>query len=143
MASVPTDHERLSGASIAELVRSLLADIRMLLQGELELAKLEVKDKGSDLGIAGGLLGGAVAVALFALGTLVATAVLALAIVLPGWAAALIVATVLVMVALLLFVVGRNKMRRVWPPAPTETIDSVLEDLEWMRREAERLRWTE
>lgn len=143
MASVPTDHERLSDASIAELVRSLLADIRMLLQGELELAKLELKDKGSDLGIAGGLLGGALAVALFALGTLIATAVLVLAIVLPGWAAALVVATVLVMVALLLFVVGRNKMRRAWPPAPKETIDSVLEDLEWMRREAERLRLTE
>jgi uncharacterized membrane protein YqjE len=143
MASVPTDHERLSEASIAELLRSLLADTRMLLKGELELAKLELKDTGSDLGVAGGLLGGAVAVALFALGTLIATAVLARATVLPGWAAALIVATVLVMVALLLFLVGRNKMRGAWPPAPRETIENVREDLEWMRREAERLRWTE
>ena len=49
MASVPTDQERLREASPSELLRSLLADIRLMLQREAELAKLEVKDKGSRL----------------------------------------------------------------------------------------------
>jgi Putative Actinobacterial Holin-X, holin superfamily III len=143
MASVPTDRERLREAPPGELLRSLLADIRLLLQKEAELAKLEVKDRGSRIGIAGGIMAGAAVVALLALGTLIAAAVAGLAIVLPLWAAALIVGTVLVMVAVVIFVVGRARMRAVGSLAPTATIETAREDVAWIRREAERLRPTE
>jgi hypothetical protein len=102
-----------------------------------------VKDRGSRLGIAGGILAGAAVVALLALGTLIAAAVAGLAIVLPLWAAALIVGTVLVMVAVVMFVVGRARMRTVGSLAPTATIETAREDVAWIRREAERLRPTE
>jgi Putative Actinobacterial Holin-X, holin superfamily III len=143
MASVPTDRERLREAPPGELLRSLLADIRLLRQREAELAKLEVKDRGSRIGIAGGIMAGAAVVALLALGTLIAAAVAGLAIVLPLWAAALIVGTVLVMVAVVIFVVGRARMRAVGSLAPTATIETAREDVAWIRREAERLRPTE
>jgi Putative Actinobacterial Holin-X, holin superfamily III len=143
MASVPTDRERLREAPPGELLRSLLADIRLLLQKEAELAKLEVKDRGSRIGIAGGIMAGAAVVALLALGTLIAAAVAGLAIVLPLWAAALIVGSVLVMVAVVIFVVGRARMRAVGSLAPTATIETAREDVAWIRREAERLRPTE
>jgi hypothetical protein len=143
MASVPTDQERLREAPPSELLRSLLADIRLMLELEAELAKLEVKDKGSRLGIAGGILSGAAVVALLALGTLIAAAVAGLAIVLPLWAAALIVGTVLVVVAVVMFLVGRARMRAVGSLAPTAMIETAREDVAWIRREAERLRSTE
>jgi hypothetical protein len=143
MAPVPTDRERMREATVGDLVRWLLGDVRLILQREAELARLEVKDKGSRLGIAGGILAATVVVAFLALGTLIAAAVLGLAIVLPAWAAALIVGTVLVFVAVALFLVGRGRMRSVGSLAPTETIETAREDLEWLRREAERLRWTE
>ena len=143
MASVPTDRERLREAPPSELLRSLLADIRLMLRREAELAKLEVKDRGSRLGIAGGIMAGAAVVALLALGTLIAAAVAGLAIVLPLWAAALIVGTVLVMVAVVIFVVGRARMRAVGSLAPTATIETAREDVAWIRREAGRLRPTE
>ena len=143
MASVPTDRERLREAPPSELLRSLLADIRLMLRWEAELAKLEVKDRGSRLGIAGGIMAGAAVVALLALGTLIAAAVAGLAIVLPLWAAALIVGTVLVMVAVVIFVVGRARMRAVGSLAPTATIETAREDVAWIRREAGRLRPTE
>jgi Putative Actinobacterial Holin-X, holin superfamily III len=143
MASGSTDRERLREAAPSELMRSLLADIRLMLQREVELAKLEVKDRGSRLGIAGGILAGAAVVALLALGTLNAAAVAGLAIVIPLWAAALIVGTVLVVVAVVMFVVGRTRMRAVGSLAPTATIETAREDVEWIRREAERLRLTE
>jgi Putative Actinobacterial Holin-X, holin superfamily III len=143
MASVPTDKERLREAPPSDLMRSLLADIRLMLELEAELAKLEVKDKGSRLGIAGGILSGAAVVALLALGTLIAAAVAGLAIVLPLWAAALIVGTVLVVVAVVMFLVGRARMRAVGSLAPTATIETAREDMAWIRREAERLRPTE
>ena len=143
MASIPIDRERLREATPSELLRSLLADLRLMLKREAELAKLEVKDKGSRLGIAGGILAGAAVVALLALGTLIAAAVLGLAIVLPPWAAALIVGTVLVVVAVIMFLVGRARMRAVGSLAPTATIETAREDMGWIRREAERLRSTE
>jgi hypothetical protein len=143
MASVSTDRERLREAAPSELMRSLLADIRLMLQREVELAKLEVKDRGSRLGIAGGILAGAAVVALLALGTLIAAAVAGLAIVIPLWAAALIVGTVLVVVAVVMFLVGRARMRAVGSLAPTATIEIAREDVAWIRREAERLRPTE
>jgi len=143
MASVPTDQERLRGAPPSELLRSLLADIRLMLELEAELAKLEVKDKASRVGIAGRILSGAAVVALLALGTLIAAAVAGLAIVLPLWAAALIVGSVLVVVAVVMYLVGRARIRTVGSLAPTATIETAREDVAWIRREAERLRPTE
>jgi len=143
MASVPTDQERLRGAPPSELLRSLLADIRLMLELEAELAKFEVKDKASRVGIAGRILSGAAVVALLALGTLIAAAVAGLAIVLPLWAAALIVGSVLVVVAVVMYLVGRARIRTVGSLAPTATIETAREDVAWIRREAERLRPTE
>ena len=88
-------------------------------------------------------MAGAAVVALLALGTLIAAAVAGLAIVLPLWGAALIVGTVLVMVAVVIFVVGRTRMRAVGSLAPTATIETAREDVAWIRREAGRLRPTE
>jgi hypothetical protein len=69
--------------------------------------------------------------------------VLALAIVLPAWAAALIVGAVLVTVAVVLFFMGRARMQSVGSLAPTQTIEGAREDVAWIRRETERLRSTE
>jgi hypothetical protein len=77
------------------------------------------------------------------LGTFVAAAVLGLAMVVPAWASALIVGAVLVMLTVVLFLVGRARMRAVGSLAPTETIQTVREDVAWMRRETERVRSTE
>ena len=140
MASVPTDQERLREAPVTDLLRSLLTDAQLLLQREAQLAKLELRFKGSRLVIAGGLMAGAVVVALFAFGTLIAAAVLALAIALPAWAAALIVGALLIIAAVVLFLVGRVRMRAVGSLAPTETIETVREDVAWVRRETDRLR---
>jgi putative superfamily III holin-X len=143
MASVPTDHDGLGEAPLGGLLRSLLADVRLLSRREAELALVEVKLKASRLGLAGGLMAGAVLVAVFALGTLITAAVLGLAIVLPAWAAALVVGVALVAVAATLFLVGRARMKTMGPLAPTETIQTLREDVSWIRQETDRLRATE
>ena len=143
MRPMRTDHERRGDVPIGGLLRALLADIRLLSRREAELAVLELKAKAADLGGVGGLFGGAVLTAVFAAGTLIAAAVLALAIVLPAWAAALVIGVVLILVALTLLLVGRARMRALGPLAPTETIETLREDMEWIRRETDRLRATE
>jgi hypothetical protein len=143
MAPIRTGREGLREESAGDLLQSLLADIRLMLQRETELAKLEVKDKGSRLRVAGGILAAAAVVALLALATLIAAAVLGLATQLPAWAAALVVGTVLVLVAILLYLVGRARLRWAGSLAPTATIETAREDVAWIRRETERLRSTE
>lgn len=143
MGTSHTDAGSRRNAPFSELLRSLFADIAVLVRGEAELAKIELKTKTTEFGATAAMLGAGAVVALLALGTLVATAVLALAIVLPAWAAALIVGTLLLAVAAALAVAGRARLRTAGPLAPTETIDTVQEDFAWMRHKTEQLRATE
>lgn len=142
MAYVPTEQERLRESPTSELFRRLLTDVRLIFGRQAQLAKLELEDKGSRLRTAGVEIAAAVVVAVFGVGVLIAAAVLALTIVLPAWAAALIVGAVLVAVAAVLFLLGRARLRSLGSLAPTETLEAAREDMAWIRRETERLRST-
>src|SRR2546430_2752778 len=82
-------------ASTAELVRLAAEQISRLVRDELQLARAEMTVKARRFGTGAGLFGFAGVVALYGVGVLVATLVLLLALVVPAWAAALIVAVVL------------------------------------------------
>ena len=126
-------------ASISELLRSLIADVTLIARREVELATIELKIKASEIGGAVALLGAGAVVGFLALGTLVAAVVLALAIVLPAWAAASIVGVLLLAGAAVLGFAGRARLRTAGPLAPTQTIGMVQEDIAWMRSETEQL----
>jgi hypothetical protein len=68
---------------------------------------------------------------LLALIALVCTLVLALAILLPGWLAALIWLIVFAIIGAVLVFQGRRRLRN---PVPQETIASVKEDIAWAKR---------
>jgi fatty acid desaturase len=142
MAYVPTEQERLRESPTSELFRRLLTDVRLIFGRQAQLAKLELENKGSRLRTAGVEIVAAVVVAALGVGVLIAAAVLALTIVLPAWAGALIVGAVLVTVAAVLFLMGRARLRSLGSLAPTETIEAAREDVAWIRRETERLRST-
>ena len=139
----PTGNGTRRGAPVADLIRSLLADVSLLVRREAALAAIELKAKASEVGGAVALLGAGAVVAVLAAGTLVAAAVLGLAIVLPAWAAALVVGVILLVLAAVLALLGRSRIRAATPLAPTETLDTVREDIAWMRHETERLNRTE
>src|SRR5687768_4048389 len=84
-----------SDASAAELVSRLSADGSQLVRDEIALAKLELGEKAKKAGVGAGFFGAAGMLAAYAFGVLLAAAVLALALVMPAWAAALIVAVLL------------------------------------------------
>ena len=67
--------------------------------------------------------------AFFGLATLIATAVLALAEALPGWAAALIVAAVLLVGAGVLALVGKSRVSSGQPLTPERAVAGVREDV--------------
>jgi hypothetical protein len=77
-----------------------------------------------------GLFGGGGALALYGLGVLVAAAVLLLALVVPAWLAALIVAVVLFVLAGILALIGKSQIKQAVPPVPTAAADSVRADVD-------------
>lgn len=130
----PPDHER----STAQLVGDLSAQVSSLVRAEMRLAAAELEDKGVRAGIGAGLTAAAAVVALLGVGTLVATAVLALATVLSPWFAALLVAIGLLVVAGLLAAVGTARLRSAAPPIPEEAIDSTKQDIETVKASVRR-----
>ena len=85
--------------SIAELIKQVSEESSRLLRGELKLAQAEMTEKAKTAGVGVGAFGAAAVLGWFALGCFLATAILALALVLPAWLAALIVAVVVAIAA--------------------------------------------
>lgn len=130
MADVVRDSARpVTEQSTAELVQRATEQLSRLVRDELALARIELAEKGRHAGIGVGLFGGGGAMALCGLGVLVAAGVLALALVIPAWAAALVVAGALFLMAGVLALIGRRQVRRAVPPMPSATADSVRADV--------------
>jgi uncharacterized membrane protein YqjE len=92
---------------------------------ELELAGLELKQKAGALGAGVGLGLGAAVVALYAVGFLLATAAVALAIVLDAWLALLIVSLALFAVTAVLGLIAVRAIKRGTPPVPELAIQEA------------------
>jgi uncharacterized membrane protein YqjE len=119
-----------SEPSTAELVQRATEQVSRLVRDELALARAELTQKGKHAGIGIGLFGGGGALALYGLGALVATAILLLDLVLPAWAAALIVAVVLFAMAGILALVGEKQVSQAVPPVPAAAVRSVRADVD-------------
>jgi Putative Actinobacterial Holin-X, holin superfamily III len=125
---------------IGEVAGDLTRDVSLLVRQEVELAKAELAEKGRIAAPGVGMLGGAGVAALMAAGALTAFLILALAIVLPEWASALIVGAVLAGTAYLLGRSGKERVVEAGTPLPEQTIETVKEDVEWAKTRASSAR---
>ena len=125
---------------VGELLRELSEQTSTLVRQELELAKLELTQKGKRAGIGVGMFGGAGALGIFALGALTAALILLLATAMTGWLAALIVAAGYGAVAGGLALMGRSQVQQAVPPVPEQATQSVKEDVQWTKTRAKQAR---
>ncbi len=100
------------------------------MRDEIALLRVEMTEKAKHAGVGAGLFSAAGVLALFGLGTLIATAVLALALVLPAWLAALIVAVLVFAAAGIAALIGKKQVQVATPAAPEETITNVKRDVQ-------------
>lgn len=121
---------------VGQLVQEMSQQTALLVRKELELAQLEMKEKGKRAGIGAGLFGGAGAVAFYGGGALIAAIILVLATALEPWIAALIVAVVLFAVAGVLGLTGKKQVEEATPAAPEEAIASTKKDIDEVKRRA-------
>ena len=132
-----TDREtqpRPADASTAQLVTQLTEKSSQLIRDELRLAQAEMTAKAKHAGIGVGMFGGAGLVALYGVGSLVATIILLLALVMAPWLAALIVTVVLFAIAGTAALMGKRQVSEATPPKPEQTISSVQQDVETLKR---------
>lgn len=119
--------------SVGELFSRLSAQTSDLVRAEIELAKAELSQKAKASGIGIGLFVGAALLGFFALAVLIATAILALALVVPAWLAALIVAIVLLAVAGILALVGKRSLDSA-SATPGRTAENVKQDVDAIKK---------
>jgi putative superfamily III holin-X len=121
---------------IGEVAAALTRDLSLLVRQELELAKAEMREKGR-IALPGlGMIGAAGVVALAASGALTAFLVLLLSLFLDAWLAALVSGIVLTGVAAVLALRGRRRVQEIGTPLPEQTIETVQEDLTWVKEQA-------
>lgn len=117
-----------------DIVRGLLDDTQRLIRDEIALARSEVRQniKSAVAGAAVLAIGGVFAVVGFIYVALMAVFLISL--VLPAWLAALIIGFFLLIVGGIMLLVGMNMLSKA-TAKPEETIETLREDREWLRRQ--------
>lgn len=118
--------------SLATLLADVAGETVELVRQELALFKAELQQKLSRAGIGAALLGAGALIAFSGWLFLLLAAVFALALVLPAWAAALIVGALVVGIGGVLALVGKGRMSAD-ELAPERTMRSLREDAAWIK----------
>jgi hypothetical protein len=94
--------------------------------------------KGKQAALGVGMFGASGVVALYGVGCLLACAIIALSGAVAAWLAALIVGAVLLAVAGIAALVGKQRLGKATPPVPEEAVASVKADVEEVKERAHR-----
>ena len=119
--------------SIADVLQDILRNIQEIVRSEVRLAKSELGDEFTKVKASAPLLVVGAVAGLLAAFFLAWAAFYALALVLPQWGAALIVAGVLAIVGGITMSAGVKALQRVQPPE--QTIASVKENVQWAKQQ--------
>ena len=118
-----------SDPTLGALVHDMTQQMSTLVRDEMRLAQAEMTQKGKRAGIGIGLFSGAGLLAFFGLAALITTAILALALALPAWLAALVVTVVLLAIAGVLALQGKKNVARATPAKPEQALEGIKEDV--------------
>jgi uncharacterized membrane protein YqjE len=118
---------------LGELMKQLADQMSRLIRSEVRLARAETAEKAQVYARAAGMLGAAAVVGLLAGFAMTLFLIYLLRLALPLWAAALIVTVVYGMVGFALLGTGRKKLQEARTPLPERTVESVKEDVEWLK----------
>jgi hypothetical protein len=115
------------------LVKQEAELVKVELSENVELAKAEMTDKGKKAGVGVGAAAAAGIAGLLALGAFTAFLIIVLDEVMSTGAAALCVTALWVLVAVPLALYARTKIQEVGTPVPKKTLESVKEDVAWLK----------
>ncbi|HEX6398891.1 MAG TPA: YhjD/YihY/BrkB family envelope integrity protein [Actinomycetota bacterium] len=125
------------GRGTGPLLRSIAADISTLVSKQIELAKQEIGEMVGTRAKAIGVFGAAAVLGLFVIGFLGMAGAEALDLVLPRWAAMLIMAAVFGLLAAVAILAARRSLRSS-ASKPELTQESLKEDVQWAKQQLKR-----
>lgn len=120
------------GLRVAALPRTLKLLFRLAprqLNDEVAFAKVELKRKGIQVGVAAAFLAVALVLLLFVVVGLIVAAIMGLATIMPAWLAALLVSAAFLLIALIGGLIGMRKFKKAMPLLPEETIRGIRHDI--------------
>lgn len=118
--------------SILTVLADIVGDIQQIIRAEFRLAKVEFSEELAKTRRRAMLAAAGLVFVMLSLGVLALAAVWALALVLPHWAAALVVGASLALIGGALTMTGINRMRDVQLP-PEKTVASIKENIQWAK----------
>ena len=119
--------------SVADVLQDILRNVQDILRSEVRLAKTEMRQEATQAAAAALWMTIGVVGLLSAWMFLLWTAVYALSTVLPLWAATLVVAVAVACAGGTVLTAGLRRFTRM-KPMPERTIESLQENLEWMKQ---------
>ena len=119
--------------SVSDVVQDILRNVQEILRSEVRLAKAEIRHEATKAAASALWLTVGVVGVLSAWMFLLWTAAYALATILPMWAATLVIAVAMAAAGGVLIAAGLRRFTHI-TPMPERTIESLKENLEWMKQ---------
>ena len=120
--------------AVSQVLQDILRNLQDIVRSEVRLARVEIRDELKQAALSGAWIAGGALGVISAWMFLLWTLVYALAATMSMWAATLLVAAVLALAGGLLIMNGMRRARRI-QPVPERTVQSVKENLEWMKQQ--------
>jgi hypothetical protein len=120
--------------TVPELLGNIVENLQQIIRSEFTLAKVEIQEKVSAASKPATALGAGFLLGLYGLGFLLLAAVYALSSVMPAGFAALIVGGVLAIVSVALVTSSVKRLKSL-RPAPDKTIQTLKEDVQWVKEQ--------
>jgi uncharacterized membrane protein YqjE len=120
--------------SFSEVLQDIVRHTQEIVRSEVRLAKVELREEVGKTKSSVVMLGAGAVTAFFASFFLLFMIVDALSLVMPSWAAALIVAVVLAVAAAVMLSTGMKRYREIHA-VPQRTVETVKENMEWAKQQ--------
>jgi len=118
--------------SVGEVLKDIFGNVQEMIRSEIRLARAEIREEAGKTADSAKMLGAGAVMALFGLGFVLVAITQALAMVMPAWAASLIMGAVLGIGGGALIMSGKAHLQA---PTPRKTMENVKENVEWMKNQ--------
>jgi len=118
--------------SMSEVLKDIIANVQEMVRSEIRLARAEIRQEVGRTANSAKMLGVGAGLGFFAAAFALVTVTLLLALVIPAWAACLVMTVILGIPAAALLMKGKSDLT---VPTPQKTINNVKENVEWMKNQ--------
>src|ERR1700687_1141310 len=120
--------------SVSEVLQNIIGNLQEIIRSEFRLAKTELTEEAAKAAKPAATFGVGLVFGCYGIGFLLLASVYGLSTVMAGWLAALLVGTILAIVAAALMSTSGKKLKLV-NPTPDKTIQSLEENVQWAKHQ--------